>query len=156
MQSGEIVSLEWETTQLLSTLKRFDDDTFKILKKELGTLGAEAKRRLVAVTPVRSGNMRGAWQRRTTVNNSKIDISVTIKWPPATGKKAKSGPMAGKVVRYPFVLEHGRAAGVSASGRTITAMAPRKYIANVRTSLIPRRDETLRRVHDEAITAFER
>jgi len=151
-----LIDFEDETRALMTTLKRFDEDTFKIIKKELSNHAGEAKRRLVAASPVRTGGLKNSWTRKSGITNSKIECAVTIKWPPPGAKPAKTGKNAGRVVRYPFVLEHGRRYGKSSSGRTITSMPPRRFIADVRAQMHPKTDQMLKRMHDEAVSAFER
>ena len=152
-KSGDLFyGYEDEIKDLMSSLKRFDEDTFKILRKELTRLSTTGKRLVVANSPSRTGRMKSAWSKKSTITTNTLDVSVTIKWPPP-GMKPNT---EGKFVRYPFVLEHGRHGGRSKSGREITAMAPRRFLSNARAQLRPQAEATLQRIHDEAIRAFEK
>ena len=141
MADGD-VTINSETAQLLTALAKWQPETSKILKRELTKFGTVAKNTVVSNTPIRTGFARRAWGKTTKVGKNSVTAAVTIQWP--------SG-----VPRYPFMLEHGRKAGESPkTGRSVTYMAPRNYLARSRASLAPQAEELLQRIHDEAVDAF--
>ena len=141
MADGDI-DINAETAALVTALAKFEPETAKILKSELGKFGTKAKNVVAQNTPSRSGFARSRWGKKTMIGKNKVTAAVTISWP--------SG-----VPRYPFMLEHGRPAGVSPkTGRSVTYMAPRKYLARSRAGLAPEVEELLQRIHDEAVEAF--
>lgn len=142
MADGDI-EINSETARLVTALAKFEPETAKILKKELGAYGTTARKTIAANTPSRTGFAKGSWGKTSTVSKNEVKVAVTIRWP--------SG-----VARYPFILEHGRHEGVSKkTGRAVTYMAPRKYLARSRAELIPQGEQLLQRIHDEAVEAFE-
>ena len=141
MADGDI-EINSETARLVTALAKFEPETAKILKKELNTYGTTARQTIAGNTPTRTGFAKGRWGKKSTVGKNEVKVAVTIQWP--------SG-----VPRYPFILEHGRRAGVSKkTGRTVTEMAPRKYLARSRAALVPQGEQLLQRIHDEAVEAF--
>ena len=142
MSGQPLVDVESEIGPLLTTLKRFDEASAKELKKGINQLGTQGKRLLQQNTPVHTGKAKGAWSKSNSVTTKKgVQIFVKINW--------KHGG-----ARYPFILEHGRHAGVSKSGRRVTYMAPRKYIEHTRQELQPIALRELGKIRDEAIRAF--
>ena len=143
MQSGDLISADVDVAGVLSTLRRFDVDAEKALRKGINSLGLDAKRRLVAGSPVgKNGLMRASWFKKSSITKSRIYVAATVKsWPSS-------------VARYPFILEHGRKAGVSETGRQITPMRPRPLIAPTRVVVNARAKVEMERVKREAINAF--
>ena len=142
MSSMSLVDIESDVGPLITSLKRFDEAAAKELKKGVGKLGTQGRRLMQQNTPVHTGKARGAWTKSNAVTTKKgVQISVNIKW--------KHGG-----ARYPFILEHGRHAGVAKSGRRVTYMAPRKYIEHTRQELQPIALRELGKIRDEAIQAF--
>lgn len=141
MADGDI-TLNGETAQLVTALAKWEPETAKVLKRELGAYGTHAKRIVAGNTPTRTGFAKSTWGKKSTVKKNEVTVAVTIAWP--------SG-----VPRYPFMLEHGRREGVSKkTGRSVTYMAPRKYLARSRAELVPTGEQLLKRIHDEAVEAF--
>ena len=139
MKSG--VSVEVNDAAILAALKRLDPESAKALRKELNAIGTEGKRRIVAGSPLgETGRMRGAWSKKSTFNQSRIEQAITIKgWP--TG-----------LARYPFILEHGRKAGPSPkTGRMVTQMAPRPLIRPTREAMFVKAAMAADRVRREAV-----
>jgi hypothetical protein len=143
MQTGDLISADVDVAGVLSTLRRFDIDAEKALRKGINALGTDAKRRLVAGSPVgQNGLMRSSWSKKSTIGKSKIYVAATIKnWPRS-------------VARYPFILENGRKAGVAKSGRHITPMRPRPLIAPTRVTVSAHAKVEMERIKREAINAF--
>lgn len=143
MQSGDLISADVDVAGVLSTLRRFDVDAEKALRKGINALGTDAKRRLVSGSPVGKNRlMHDSWSKKSSITKSRIYVAATVKhWPRS-------------VARYPFILEHGRKAGVSKTGRQITAMAPRPLIAPTRVVVNARAKVEMERVKREAINAF--
>jgi hypothetical protein len=143
MQTGDLIEADVNVTAVLSTLRRFDLDAEKILRKDINRLGTDAKRRLVAGSSVgQNGLMRASWNKKSSITKSKIYVAATIKnWPRS-------------VARYPFILEHGRKAGVAKSGRHITPMRPRPLIAPTRVTVSAQAKVEMERIKREAINAF--
>jgi hypothetical protein len=155
-QDGDI-KLSDNTVLLVNALKRWEPDTAKIMKKELNSLGTQGKRQLVANTPSKTGFTKSRWAKRTSVTKTKVKVAVTISWP--------SG-----VPRYPFMVEHGRKAGLAGNPgkrrrflakirvvdqpRRVTAMEPRKYIARTREQLAPNVAKTIDAIQTQASDAF--
>jgi hypothetical protein len=136
------IEINSETARLVTALAKFEPETTKVLKQELSAYGLHAKRVIAANTPSRTGFAKGRWFKSSWVGKNEVRVAVTVGWP--------SG-----VPRYPFMLEHGRHEGVSKkTGRSVTYMAPRKYLARSRAELIPIGDQLLQRIHDEAVEAF--
>jgi hypothetical protein len=142
MSSGQLVDIQITDAQLLAVLKRTDEEAFKILKKDFTNLSTQAKRAVVANTPVKTGFAKSHWSKSTTVTKKRVQVAVTIKdWP-------HDRP------RYPFILEHGRHAGYSKSGRKITAMRPHPIISPIRARWQREGEMTLERVRDKAVAFF--
>lgn len=137
------IEINADTARLVTALAKWKPETAKILKKDLGRFGTTAKNVIAANTPTKTGFAKTRWGKKTAVGKDEIKVAVTISWP--------SG-----LARYPFILEHGRKAGVSPkTGRQVTAMAPRGYLARSRAVLKPQADALLRQIHDDAVDAFE-
>jgi len=149
MQSGDLISAEVDLKDVLGTLKRFDKDAEKVLRKQLSALGTDAKRMLVAKSPHKSGRMAGHWGKKTTINQKRIMVAATLndwpRWDENTGRR---------LARYPFILEHGRAGGVSKTGRVITPMAKKPLIAPTRIIITARAKFACERIKREAVAAF--
>lgn len=149
MPSGDLISAEVDLKDVLGTLKRFDKDAEKVLRKQLSALGTDAKRMLVAKSPHKSGRMAGHWGKKTTISQKRIMVAATLnnwpRWDENTGRR---------LARYPFILEHGRKGGVSKTGRLITPMAPRPMISPTRTVISARAKVESERIKREAINAF--
>jgi len=143
MQTGDLISADVDVAGVLSTLRRFDIDAEKALRKSINALGTDAKRRLVAGSPVgQNGLMRSSWSKKSIIGKSRIYVAATIKnWPRS-------------VARYPFILENGRKAGVAKSGRHITPMRPRPLIAPTRVTVSAHAKVEMERIKREAINAF--
>lgn len=143
--SGDI-GLTVTDTQVINALKRCDEESFKAIKKRFTDLATDGKRAVVANTPVKTGFAKSHWSKQSgwTKKNS-FKAQVTIKgWPKGEA-------------RYPFILEHGRKAGVSAkTGREVTAMSPRPIISPVRARFQSRGQKALEQATKDALAAFDR
>jgi hypothetical protein len=151
MPSGDLISCEVDLKDCLGTLRRFDKDAEKVLRKQLTALGTDAKRMLVAKSPQKTGRMAGHWGKKTTINQKRIMVAATLndwpRWDENTGRR---------LARYPFMLEHGRKGGVSKTGRVITPMTPRPMIAPTRVVINARAKVEAERIKREAVNAFGR
>ena len=140
---GELVDIKIDDAKLLAVLKRTDEEAFKLLRKDFTELSTQAKRAVVANTPVRTGFARSHWSKQTTVTKKSVRVAVTMKGCPKDR------------VRYPFVLEHGRSAGYSKkTGRRITAMPSHPIISPLRARWQREGEMTLERVRDKAVAFF--
>jgi hypothetical protein len=137
------IEINSETARLVTALAKYQPETAKILKQELSKYGLHAKRVIGANTPTRTGFAKSRWSKGMTVSKDEVRVYVSIAWP--------SG-----VPRYPFMLEHGRHGGVSKkTGRSVTYMEPRKYLARSRAELVPIGERLMQEIHDKAVDAFD-
>lgn len=144
MGDGDI-GVEFNEIEILSALKRVDEEQFKSLKRRFSVLATEGKRAVVANTPARTGFLRAHWSKKSGFSKGKgVTSEVTLKnWPRGWA-------------RYPFILEHGRPAGISKkTGREVTAMAPRPIISPVRAEFKAKGEKVMQEVVRDALRAFE-
>ena len=139
------ILFELNSKEILSALKRVDEEQFKSLKKRFGTLATEGKRAVVANTPVKTGFLKAHWSKKSGFSTKQGAYAmVTLKnWPRGWA-------------RYPFILEHGRPAGVSKkTGREVTEMRARPIISPVRAEFKAKGEKVMQEIVRDALRAFE-